>query len=89
MKAEKSDITKLLISNMTGNRQMPLPNMNLKQTFASQNVLAAALLRSKNDAIFLSKNKYLNTENNLSASYRKKNCFLFSVLKYEQRRFPV
>ena len=79
MKAEKSDITKLLISNMTGNRQMPLPYMNLKQTFASQSVLPAALLRSENDAIFLSKNTYLNIENKLSASYRKKNCFLFNT----------
>jgi hypothetical protein len=79
MKAEKSDITKLLIPNMTGNRQMPLPNMTLKQAFAAQSVLPAALLRSENDAVFLNKSKYLNTENKLNVSYRKKNCFLFSV----------
>ena len=72
MKAEQSDITKILISNMTGNRQMPLPNVNLKQAFAAEIVLLAVLLRSENDAVFLNKNKYLNTDNKLNASYRKR-----------------
>lgn len=71
MKAEQSDIRKLLISNMTGNRQMPIPSMNLKQVFAAQSVLPDAMLRSENDEIFLNKNKYLNTENKLNVFYRK------------------
>jgi hypothetical protein len=79
MTAKQSDITKLLISNMTGNRQMPLPNMSLKQTFADQSVLPATLPLSEKVAVFLNKNKYLNTENKLNVSYRKKNCFLFSL----------
>jgi len=86
-KAEQSDITKLLTSNMTGNRQMPLPNINLKQAFVAQSVLPAALLRSENDAVFLNKNKYLNTENKGNVSYRKENYFLFSVWNCEKRLF--
>jgi hypothetical protein len=87
MKAEQSDITKHLTSNMTGNRQMPLPNMNLKQAFVAQSVLSAALLRSENDAVFLNKNKYLNTENDLNVASREKNCFHFSFWNCEQRLF--
>jgi len=64
---------------MTGNRQMPLPNMNLKQELAAQSVLPTALLLSENDTVFLNKNKYLNTENKRNVSYRKKNCFMFTV----------
>jgi len=72
LKAEQSDISKLLTSNVTGNRQMPLPNMNLKQAFTAQSVLSAAMLRSEKDTLFLNKNKYLNTENKRNVSYRKK-----------------
>jgi hypothetical protein len=57
MKAEPFDITKLLISYKTGNRQMPLPIINLKQAFVAQSVLPAALVRSENKAVFLNKNK--------------------------------
>jgi hypothetical protein len=76
MKAEQSDIKKLLTSNMTGNRQMPLPNINLKQAFVAQSVLSAALLRSENDTVFLNKNKYMNAENERNVAYRKKELFL-------------
>jgi hypothetical protein len=66
---------------MTGNRQMPLPNMNLKQAFAAQSVLPAVLLLSENDAVFLNKNKYLNTENWGNVTYRKKELFSVYFLK--------
>lgn len=63
MKAQCFGVTQLLISNMTGNRQMPLPNMNLKQAFVDQSALPAAKRRSENDAVFLNKDKNLCTEN--------------------------
>jgi hypothetical protein len=55
---------------------MPLPIMNLKQAFAAQNVLPAALMRSENNAVFLNKNKNVNTKNKQNVSDGIKNCFM-------------
>jgi hypothetical protein len=75
MKAEPFDITKPLISNKTGNRQMPLPIIYLKQAFAAQSVLPAALMCSVSNAVFLNKNKNVDTKNKQNVSDGK-NCFL-------------
>jgi hypothetical protein len=57
MKAEHFDITKRLIPNVTGNRQTPLPDMNMKLAFVAKRELLAALQPSETDAALLNKNK--------------------------------
>jgi hypothetical protein len=83
MKAEPFDITKPLISNKTGNRQMPLPIINLKQAFAAQRVLPAASMCSKNN-----KNKNVDTKNKQNVSDGK-NCFLLIETMNTDFFFPM